>query len=113
MGKPCTITWSLLARIIRNRAVWPSTPIRPLNHPHICTLYDVGEQDGIVYIVMELIEGETLAARLQKGPLPLEEALRIGAQIADALDKAHRQGVVHRDVKPGNAMLTKTGVKLG
>ena len=96
----------------RERFEREARAVSSLNHPHICTLYDVGEQDGIVYIVMELIEGETLAARLQKGPLPLEEALRIGAQIADALDKAHRQGVVHRDVKPGNAMLTKTGVKL-
>src|SRR5207302_5038693 len=80
--------------------------ISNLNHPHICVLHDVGSQDGIDYLVMECIEGETLARRLEKGPLPLEQALKYGAQIADALDKAHRSGVVHRDLKPGNIMLT-------
>jgi Tol biopolymer transport system component/tRNA A-37 threonylcarbamoyl transferase component Bud32 len=75
-------------------------------HPHICTLYDVGEQDGIVFLVMEFIEGESLATRLARGPLPTEQLLRIAIDIADALDKAHRQGVVHRDLKPGNVMLT-------
>src|SRR5256886_15263788 len=83
-----------------------------LNHPHICVLHDVGSQDGIDYLVMECIEGEALARRLEKGPLPLEQALKYGAQIADALDKAHRGGVVHRDLKPGNIMLTPTGAKL-
>src|SRR5438093_10782430 len=82
--------------------------ISQLNHPHICTLYDVGDS----YIVMELLDGESLADKLAKGPLPVEHVLRYGTQIADALDKAHRQGIVHRDLKPGNIMLTKTGVKL-
>src|ERR1700757_2877826 len=86
--------------------------ISSLNHPHICVLYDVGSQDGLDYLVMECIEGETLANRLAKGPLPLKQVLKFGAQIADALDKAHRSGVVHRDLKPGNIMLTATGVKL-
>jgi serine/threonine protein kinase len=83
-----------------------------LNHPHICVLHDVGSQDGLSYLVMECLEGETLAKRLEKGPLPLEQVLKYGAQIADALDKAHRSGVVHRDLKPGNIMLTPTGAKL-
>ncbi len=86
--------------------------ISGLNHPHICVLHDVGSQDGVDYLVMECVEGETLAKRLEKGSLPLEQVLRYGAQIADALDKAHRYGVVHRDLKPGNVMLTATGVKL-
>ena len=86
--------------------------ISQLNHPHICTLHDVGSQDGVDYLVMEYIEGETLADRLKKGPLPLATILEYGAQIADALDKAHRAGIVHRDLKPGNIMLTKSGVKL-
>jgi hypothetical protein len=83
-----------------------------LNHPHICTIYDVGSQDGIDFLVMEHLEGETLAARLLKGPMPLDQALGHAVEIADALDKAHRQGIVHRDLKPGNIMLTKTGAKL-
>ena len=86
--------------------------ISQLNHPHICTLHDVGEQDGIDYLVMEYIEGETLAERLRKGALPLDKALEYGIQIADGLDVAHRAGIVHRDLKPGNAMLTKSGIKL-
>src|SRR6516225_6823530 len=86
--------------------------ISSLNHPHICVLYDVGHQDRTDYLVMECVEGETLAKRLEKGPLPLEQVLKYGAQIADALDKAHRGGVVHRDLKPGNVMLTPTGAKL-
>ena len=86
--------------------------ISSLNHPHICVLHDVGSQDGVNYLVMECLEGETLAKRLEKGPLPLEQVLKYGAQIADALDKAHRGGVVHRDLKPGNIMLTATGTKL-
>jgi serine/threonine protein kinase len=86
--------------------------ISSLNHPHICTLYDVGSQGGISYLVMECVEGETLAKRLEKGPLPLEQVLKYGAQIADALDKAHRSGVIHRDLKPGNVMLTAAGAKL-
>ncbi len=86
--------------------------ISGLNHPNICTLHDVGSQDGVDYLVMECVEGETLAKRLEKGPLPLEQALKYGAQIAEALDKAHRNGIVHRDLKPGNVMLTATGAKL-
>jgi serine/threonine protein kinase len=83
--------------------------ISNLNHPHICVLHDIGYQDGIDYLVMECVEGETLAKRLEKGPLPQEQVLKLGAQIADALDKAHRSGVVHRDLKPGNIMLTASG----
>jgi len=86
--------------------------ISGLNHPHICVLYDIGQQDGIDFLVMECVEGETLAKRLEKGPLPLEQVLKYCAQIADALDKAHRSGIVHRDLKPGNIMLTPTGAKL-
>ena len=83
--------------------------IAALNHPNICTIYDVGHDLGINFLVMELIDGESLATRLAKGPLPLDQALAYGIEIADALDKAHRQGIVHRDLKPGNVMLTKTG----
>jgi eukaryotic-like serine/threonine-protein kinase len=83
-----------------------------LNHPHICVLHDIGHQDGIDFIVMEYLEGETLEQRLVKGPLPVNDVLKYGAQIADALDKAHGSGVVHRDLKPGNVMLTKSGAKL-
>src|SRR5215468_10974693 len=86
--------------------------ISNLNHPHICVLHDIGSQDGLDYLVMECVEGETLAKRLEKGSLPLEQVLKYGAQIADALDKAHRSGVVHRDLKPGNIMLTPSGAKL-
>ena len=86
--------------------------ISSLNHPNICTLHDVGHQDGIDYLVMEHLEGETLADRLRKGPLPLEQVLRVGAEICQGLEKAHRSGVVHRDLKPANIMLTKSGVKL-
>jgi eukaryotic-like serine/threonine-protein kinase len=86
--------------------------VSSLNHPHICVLHDVGSQDGIDYLVMECLEGETLAKRLEKGPLPLEQVLKYGSQTADALDKAHHNGVVHRDLKPGNIILTLGGAKL-
>jgi len=86
--------------------------ISRLNHPHICVLHDIGSQDGIDYLVMECVEGESLAKRLEKGSLPLDQVFKYGAQIADALDKAHRSGVVHRDLKPGNIMITPTGAKL-
>jgi len=86
--------------------------ISQLNHPHICTLHDVGHQNGIDFLVMEYLEGETLADRLRKGPLPLDQLLKIGIDIADALDKAHRSGIMHRDLKPANIMLTKSGAKL-
>ena len=96
----------------RERFEREARAVSSLNHPHICTLYEFDTQDGVDFIVMEYIEGETLADRLKKGALPLEQALEYAAQIADALDKAHREGVVHRDLKPGNVMLTKPGVKL-
>ena len=97
---------------LKSRFEREARAVSSLNHPHICTLYDVGEQDGVDYLVMEHIEGETLAARLERGPLPTAEVLRYAAEIADALDKAHRQNLVHRDLKPGNVMLTKSGAKL-
>jgi eukaryotic-like serine/threonine-protein kinase len=86
--------------------------VASLNHPHICVLHDIGNQNGTSYMVMELLEGETLATRIAKGPIPLQEALTLATQIADALDRAHRAGVTHRDVKPGNIMLTRDGVKV-
>jgi eukaryotic-like serine/threonine-protein kinase len=97
---------------VRQRFEREAKTISQLSHPHICALHDVGSQDGVEYLVMEHLEGETLSDRLAKGPLPLEQTLRFGVQIAEALDKAHRQGIVHRDLKPGNVMLTKSGVKL-
>jgi eukaryotic-like serine/threonine-protein kinase len=86
--------------------------ISSLNHPNVCQLYDVGSQDGTSYLVMEYLEGETLADRLSKGPLPLDQVLKCGVEICEGLEKAHRSGVVHRDLKPGNIMLTKSGAKL-
>ncbi len=86
--------------------------VAALDHPHICGIYDVGHADGTHYLVMPHLDGQTLAARLVKGPLPLDQALKIAAEIADALDKAHRQGIIHRDLKPANIMLTKAGSKL-
>jgi eukaryotic-like serine/threonine-protein kinase len=86
--------------------------VAALDHPHICGIHDVGEADGTHFLVMPLVEGQTLAARLERGPLPLDQALKVAAEVADALDKAHRQGIVHRDLKPANIMLTKTGARL-
>jgi serine/threonine protein kinase len=86
--------------------------ISSLNHPNICTLYDVGHQDGTDYLVMEFLEGETLAERLMKGPVPPEQVLKYGIEICEGLEAAHSRGVVHRDLKPGNIMLTKIGAKL-
>ena len=86
--------------------------ISKLDHPHICALHDVGEHEGTAYLVMQYLEGETLARRLERGAVSCREALAIAIQIADALDRAHRAGIVHRDLKPGNVMLTKSGAKL-
>src|ERR1051326_8910668 len=86
--------------------------ISGLNHPHICVVHDIGSQDGLDFLVMEYIEGETLADRLKRGPVPVDQVLKFGTQIADALDKAHGSGVVHRDLKPGNIMLASAGAKL-
>lgn len=97
---------------LRDRFEREARTIASLNHPHICVLYDIGHQNGIDFLVMEYLEGETLADRLAKGPLPLGQVLEFAIEIADALDKAHRKGVVHRDLKPGNIMLTKIGAKL-
>ena len=97
---------------LRQRFEQEAKAISSLNHPHICILHDVGHQDGIAFLVMEYLEGETLAKLLERGPLPLAQILKYGVEIADALDKAHRQGIVHRDLKPGNIMLTKSGAKL-
>ena len=97
---------------LRERFEREARTIAGLNHPHICTLYDIGHQDGIDFLVMEYLEGETLAMRLMKGALPVEQAVQYAIEVSDALDKAHRSGATHRDIKPGNIMLTKTGSKL-
>ena len=97
---------------VRARFEREARAVSSLNHPHICTLHDVGHQDGVDYLVMELLEGETLAQRLERGALPTTELLRSAIEIADALDRAHRSGIVHRDLKPGNIMLTRGGAKL-
>jgi Tol biopolymer transport system component len=97
---------------IRERFDREAHAISSLNHPRICTLHDVGQCDGTDYLVMEYLEGQTLGERLAKGPLPLKEVVRIGTEICEGLEAAHRQGLVHRDLKPGNIMLTKTGAKL-
>ena len=97
---------------LRQRFEREAKTISQISHPHICALYDVNREGETEYLVMEYLEGETLADRLGRGPLPAEQLLRYGIEIADALDKAHRQGIVHRDLKPGNVMLTKSGVKL-
>src|ERR1017187_7598594 len=86
--------------------------ISSLSHPNVCQLYDVGSQDGTSFLVMEYLEGETLAGRLRKGPLPLDQVLKCGIEICEGLEKAHKSGVIHRDLKPGNIMLTKGGAKL-
>jgi eukaryotic-like serine/threonine-protein kinase len=96
----------------RQRFEREARAISSLNHPNICTLYDVGHQDGTDFLVMEFLEGETLADRLMKGPLPPEQVLKYGIEICEGLEKAHKCGVIHRDLKPGNIMLTKSGAKL-
>jgi eukaryotic-like serine/threonine-protein kinase len=107
-----TIAIKICKGQINERFEREARAISSLNHPHICALYDIGHQDSMEFLVMEYLEGESLEARLHKGPLPIEEALRIAIQIAGALDAAHRKGVVHRDLKPGNVMLTRSGAKL-
>src|SRR5438128_3040614 len=96
----------------RQRLEREARAISRLSHPHICTLYDIGHQDGVDFLVMEYVEGETLEQRLQRGVPRTEQVLEFAIQISDALAKAHRQGVIHRDLKPGNIMLTKSGAKL-
>src|SRR6266704_1278449 len=97
---------------LKQRMEREAKAISSLNHPHICHLYDIGSQDGTDYLVMEFLEGETLAERLRKSAMPLNEILKIGIAVAEALAVAHRQGIVHRDLKPGNIMLTQGGAKL-
>lgn len=96
----------------RQRFEREARSISTLSHPHICTLHDIGQQDGVDYLVLEYLEGETLEKKLEKGSLPVQDVLKYAIELADALDKAHRQGIIHRDIKPGNIMLTKSGVKL-
>jgi Tol biopolymer transport system component len=96
----------------RTRFLREATAVSSLSHPHICVLHDIGNEGGTDFLVMEYLEGETLAQRLTRGPLTIDEVLKYGAQVADGLDKAHRLGLVHRDLKPGNVMLTKSGVKI-
>jgi eukaryotic-like serine/threonine-protein kinase len=97
---------------LRRRFEREARAVSSLSHPHIGVLYDIGNQDGTDYLVLEYLEGESLQARVKKGPLALDQTLRIGIEIGDALDKAHRKGVIHRDIKPGNVMLTRAGAKL-
>jgi serine/threonine protein kinase len=97
---------------LRERFDREARAVSSLNHPHICTLHDVGHADGIDFLVMEFVDGETLAARLTRGPLPMADAIRVAVEAADALARAHAAGIVHRDLKPANIMLTRAGVKL-
>src|SRR5215468_2576250 len=97
---------------LKQRLEREAKAVSKLTHPHICTLHDIGHQEGVDFLVMELVEGETLEHRLLKGPLPTEQAIRYAAQIAEALAKAHKLGITHRDLKPANIMLTKSGAKL-
>jgi serine/threonine protein kinase len=97
---------------LRQRLEREAKAVSKLSHPHICTLYDIGHQDGIDFLVMELVEGETLEQRLTKGPLPLEQTLRYAAQIADALANAHKLGITHRDLKPRETHGLRTGEAL-
>src|SRR5262245_37282498 len=100
----------------RDRFMREARAVSSLNHPNICTVHDIGTEtaagSSVDYLVMELLDGESLADRLAKGPLPLDQALRCGIEVADALSRAHRQGIVHRDLKPANVVLTRQGAKL-
>jgi eukaryotic-like serine/threonine-protein kinase len=98
--------------LLRERFEREARAVSAISHPHICALYDVGREGGVFYLVMEYLEGETLADRLESGPLPIQQVLRYGTEIAEALETAHRLGVVHRDLKPGNIMITRSGAKL-
>ena len=97
---------------LKQRLEREAKAISRLSHPHICALYDIGHQDGVDFLVIEYLEGETLEQRLLRGPLPIEQALRYAAEIAGALATAHKLGITHRDLKPSNVMLTKNGAKL-
>ena len=97
---------------LRARFEREARTVASLNHPNICVLHDIGSHNGTPFMVMEYLEGETLAARMDRGRVPLDEALRIAVQVGDALDRAHRAGVTHRDIKPGNIMLTRDGAKV-
>ncbi len=97
---------------LRQRFEREAKAISALNHPNICVLHDIGSQDGLDFLVMEYVDGETLSHRLRRGPLPMQQVLKMGVEVANALDKAHRAGLVHRDIKPANIMLTRTGAKL-
>src|SRR5579859_7385444 len=110
-----SVAIKILSRVsptMRERFEREARTISSLSHPHICALFDLGQHDGVDYLVMEYLEGESLAARLSRGPLSADQVLRYGIEIADALYAAHKQGIVHRDLKPGNIILTKTGAKL-
>ena len=97
---------------LRQRLEREARAVAALQHPHICTLHDIGHQNGIDFLVMEYLEGQTLAEHLRKGAFPVDRTIQYALQIADALDQAHRAGIVHRDLKPGNIMLTPSGIKL-
>src|SRR6266436_5489890 len=97
---------------LKQRLEREAKAVSKLSHPHICTLHDIGHQDGVDFLVMEYLEGETLEQRLTRGPLPPEQTIRYAVQLSDALAKAHKLGITHRDLKPSNVMLTKTGAKL-
>src|SRR5687768_17072196 len=97
---------------LRARFEREARAVAAIDHPHICAIYDIGEENGHYFFVMPHLDGQTLAERLEKGPVPVERALTIAAEIASALDKAHRLGIIHRDLKPANVMLTRAGAKL-
>ena len=108
-----TVAIKILKERFNERFAREAQAISALNHPHICTLYDIGSQDGAGYLVMECVEGEPLVSQKRPGPLPLEEALRLAIQIADALAAAHAEGILHRDLKPANILVAKSGARSG